>query len=913
MRRLCVSLGLLVVVTLLFPGVARAGGGFALVVGRGFLGDRETERVVIIVRDGKIVSVAEGHAPTPADLPVVEYPDGYVTPGLVAAASNLTGPHRSNRSLSAGFRAVDAFDRYGDYRLLLAAGITTVHLGAGEHRLITGQGAVAKLAGPPEQRVLVDAADLALQLGDPADGPPLLVEFPFPPSSDVAMEPSKRQRPRSRLARVLGLREEIRRALDGEREFDFHADALARAWRDQRPLRIAADRAVDILAALSFLAAEKRQGYIIGGAELQKVVDALRDSPVPVIYRPAVSLRAGATNLGVGRDVVEAGVADFSWSHGQPDFPIGIGPPRGGAMEDLRLGAVLAHREGLARVPALAAICEVPATALGVADRIGRITNGRDADLVVWNADPLSVSAQPVDVFVNGRRAWRPEVSATVISAGTIWVSPERTVRDGEILLEDGKIVAVGSSVPHPPHARRVDAGASGFVAPGFIDARGHLGLEGDQGAVGTGVRLGKIIGVPDLTEQRVAAAGITTVLVSPYRISASGSPSAAVKTWGRSRDDRIVRDVAAVLFEVSGDPRTVKDRIRRTLDRGKKYLARWQKYEKELEEWQKKIDAGEKVDVKESDEEVEEVLVDPVTGVWQGTASGVPLPEPQTGKVSLELSGNQVEGRVIEPPVPVDHRIVMTLEGNHLSGIIEVDMDLPDTPRIEADLDGDTMTGKITVLAFTIDFEATRISKEAVEYKVSRRRKSHKDGKPVAPTLDPALEPLRQLLEGKIPAVVRVNGVERIGPILDLFLDEEKLPVVLLEADGARLHAARLAEKKVGIVVPVVPLGRVRGRVFHPSDHYSRQGIPIAFQSVAEDGARDLPLRALFSVERGLAADDALEALTSAPARMYKLEDRIGTLEPGHDADVLLFRGHPFRDGGRLERVWINGEEVDR
>ena len=136
---------------------------------------------------------------------------------------------------------------------------------------------------------------------------------------------------------------------------------------------------------------------------------------------------------------------------------------------------------------------------------------------------------------------------------------------------------------------------------------------------------------------------------------------------------------------------------------------------------------------------------------------------------------------------------------------------------------------------------------------------------------------------------------------------------MILLDAGGARLHTERLAKQKVGVVVPVAPLGRVQGRVFHPSDHYARQGIPIAFQSGAADGARDLPLRVLLSVERGLAADAALAALTTEAARMYRLDDRIGSLEPGRDADVLLFRGHPFRDGGRLERVWIGGEEIDR
>jgi len=43
----------------------------------------------------------------------------------------------------------------------------------------------------------------------------------------------------------------------------------------------------------------------------------------------------------------------------------------------------------------------------------------------------------------------------------------------------------------------------------------------------------------------------------------------------------------------------------------------------------------------------------------------------------------------------------------------------------------------------------------------------------------------------------------------------------------------------------------------------------------------------------------------------MFRLDDRIGTLEPGRDGDLLIFHGHPFRDGGRLERVLVAGEEL--
>jgi imidazolonepropionase-like amidohydrolase len=86
-----------------------------------------------------------------------------------------------------------------------------------------------------------------------------------------------------------------------------------------------------------------------------------------------------------------------------------------------------------------------------------------------------------------------------------------------------------------------------------------------------------------------------------------------------------------------------------------------------------------------------------------------------------------------------------------------------------------------------------------------------------------------------------------------------------------------------------------------------------VAFQSDADDAARGLPLLALHAVERGLSADAALAALTVFPSRMYKLDDRVGSIFPGRDGDILIFDGHPFEAGSRLMHVIVNGREVRR
>jgi len=142
-------------------------------------------------------------------------------------------------------------------------------------------------------------------------------------------------------------------------------------------------------------------------------------------------------------------------------------------------------------------------------------------------------------------------------------------------------------------------------------------------------------------------------------------------------------------------------------------------------------------------------------------------------------------------------------------------------------------------------------------------------------------------------------------------FMDEWKTPYVLLDAPGARAHAAALAEKGVGVVVPKAVIRRERHQVYHQADDLSRRGVTVAFQSDAEDAARALPLVGLHAVERGLGADAALAAMTTGAAKMFMLQDEIGSLKPGCQGDLAVFSGHPFEAGSRIKRVIVHGEVV--
>jgi hypothetical protein len=465
-----------------------------------------------------------------------------------------------------------------------------------------------------------------------------------------------------------------------------------------------------------------------------------------------------------------------------------------------------------------------------------------------------------------------------------------------------------------------IDVRPGGFVTPGFIDAHGHLGLDGDRSQVTSDMRLSKLVGAADVTDARVSAAGITTVLLSPYALSnAKGSTCAAVKTVGTRRSERVVRDPAAVLLDVSQyDPLAVSETLGKTLALGQKYLDSWTKYEKDLKEFLEKKAKGEKPEEdkdKKDEESKESSGPDPVTGTWEATVTGVPMPDPVTATIIVQLTDSLVEGRIIQSSVGMTARLSGHFDGKHLSAEIVPDVDIPglDPPiKLEVDLDKeDHFKGTISAMGVTAQIEGDRVDKSAVELKVERRRRRGKDGRPLPPKVDESLEPLKALLEKKIPAVVKVSTPAQISEVLAFFVDKHKLSLTLVDAEGASSHAAKLAEKKVTVVVPPNVLRKRQYRDYHQADDLSRRGVPIAFQSNAEDGARHLPAVALYAVERGLAPEAALEALTVGAAKAFGIDDRVGAIEPGKDADLVIFSGHPFQEASRVLRIVVDGKEV--
>ncbi|MBI4585623.1 MAG: amidohydrolase family protein [Planctomycetes bacterium] len=87
------------------------------------------------------------------------------------------------------------------------------------------------------------------------------------------------------------------------------------------------------------------------------------------------------------------------------------------------------------------------------------------------------------------------------------------------------------------------------------------------------------------------------------------------------------------------------------------------------------------------------------------------------------------------------------------------------------------------------------------------------------------------------------------------------------------------------------------------------RRGLALAF---ASDGTRqDLLTSAVLSMKHGLSLRGALSALTVHPARIFGAGRRLGRIDAGYDADLVLWSGNPFTLNARVEAAWVEGKRV--
>lgn len=366
---------------------------------------RIIENGVVVCVDGKIAAIG--------DATTVAIPDGarvheaeVVIPGLVdvrtcVGLSGLLNASQDSDQLEASnpaqpeLRAIDAYngkDELVEY--LRGYGVTTVHTGHAPGELISGQTLIAKTHGNTiEAALMVDGRAVCCTLAETA-------------------KKSGKQSPGTRGKQVALLRQllieagEYRTKLakkpEGsdakpEPQRNLKLEAMAEVLDGKKALLITADRAQDIANALRLADEFKIAIWLDSAAEAHELIPQIQKAKVPILLHPTMARASGERENLTFRSaaILKENNIPFAIQGGYESYV-----PK---ARVILFEAAIAAAHGLSREAAIEAITLAPAKILGIADRVGSIEVGKDADLALFDGDPLEYTTHCVGVVIDGK------------------------------------------------------------------------------------------------------------------------------------------------------------------------------------------------------------------------------------------------------------------------------------------------------------------------------------------------------------------------------------------------------------------------------------------------------------------------------------------------------------------------------
>lgn len=172
-------------------------------------------------------------------------------------------------------------------------------------------------------------------------------------------------------------------------------------------------------------------------------------------------------------------------------------------------------------------------------------------------------------------------------------------------------------------------------------------------------------------------------------------------------------------------------------------------------------------------------------------------------------------------------------------------------------------------------------------------------------------LEALVPVAEGRMPLVVIVNRASDIREMLDLAKAQGLKLILESAAEGWRVAPEIAAAKVPVLLTPIenVPASfEMLGATLANARLLHAAGVTIGIEANGPQRERELRQNAGNAAAEGLPPAAALAAITINPALMFGIADRIGSLEPGKDGDVVIWSGDPLETTTRPAAVYICG-----
>ncbi len=357
------------------------------------------EQGTVLMDNGKIAAVGTDVI-IPADAQVIDVEGRIVTPGFIDAHTHIGIDEEIHQPIgddcnemtepnTAELRAMDAIN-YRDlsFQDAVKAGITTVMITPGSANVFGGLVAVMKTAGKTYKEMLLNGeAGLKMAFGE----------------NPKRVYGEKDKTPSTRMATMAIARQgfyeakEYLNKSEEDREFSLQTEHIAKALGGGIPVRAHAHRADDIMTAIRLRDEFNLDLVVEHCTDGHLIVDELKEAGVPVAVGPSLSNRAKVEMENVTfrtPGVLASAGIDVAIITDAPCTPI----------QYLPICAGMAMREGMTEEDAFKALTIVPAKILKVDDRLGSLTAGKDADVVVWNNHPMEIMGRPEMVFVNGKQ-----------------------------------------------------------------------------------------------------------------------------------------------------------------------------------------------------------------------------------------------------------------------------------------------------------------------------------------------------------------------------------------------------------------------------------------------------------------------------------------------------------------------------
>jgi len=466
----------------------------------------------------------------------------------------------------------------------------------------------------------------------------------------------------------------------------------------------------------------------------------------------------------------------------------------------------------------------------------------------------------------------------TVIQGGTVHVGNGDVIENGTVIVRGSRIEAVGKSLSAPEGATVVDASGM-HVYPGLIDAGSTLLLDsavrsGEGNVVASIVDALDPFDVDDL--EAALRGGVTTVGVSSRRGLLDGR-GAALKLKPRApiADLLLRKDGAvAVTFGLNGDRPSMRLREWKSfadqLQATRKYVESWDDYKEKLEEYKKELEKAKKESESKKPPE-------------QAGKKESPAPAPAPESKEPKPEEKKEEGG------PTPRRGPRRRPGGSLIALLQELAQERTDPR---------------------SFAEGPQGGPPQQQPAGDEKKDEGPKKPPRPALEPQREVLRQVLEGKASFNVYVDHASDLTNLFELARQYHFRYAVTGGREAA--HVARELAA-AGVQVVVVQPHDLGSDALSTAAELDLAGVAVVLTTAGSSGAstRHLSLSAAAAIAGGMDPEHALAAITSRAALLLQVADRIGTLEAGKDADVVITRGELFSSSAIVERVLVDGAPV--